>query len=300
MKRTPERNGCVKAWLLAAALAGAALAAPAVPGQQKGAGEDRAWLGVFLDDEVDGGVRLVALVPGGPAELAGLRPGDIVIGAGNAQISDVAEFTITLRGFRPGMDLELQLLRSGQALARAVRLADWTTKAIAPPPLLAPPSPPLPVLAPAPARRCEDYGLYLATVPAELRAHLGAPPEAGLLVRSIDPDRPAAAAGFRVGDVLVSLGKRPVRGLDDVERMLGRQARSDEALVAALVRDRKPTEIRIEGGTTVTRGSTLRAAEALEEYRRQVAEQVVRQEIERLRARIRQLERELESLDPER
>ena len=39
----------------------------------------RAWLGVWLGDAVDGGVRIVETVRGGPAHLAGVQAGDTIV-----------------------------------------------------------------------------------------------------------------------------------------------------------------------------------------------------------------------------
>ena len=40
------------------------------------------WMGVFLGDAVDGGVQIVALVPGGPAQAGGLQRGDVLVRVG--------------------------------------------------------------------------------------------------------------------------------------------------------------------------------------------------------------------------
>jgi S1-C subfamily serine protease len=44
---------------------------------------------------------------------------------------------------------------------------------------------------------------------------------AGAYVGQVTPSSPAAQAGLRQGDVLLSLNRRPVRGASDIERALG-------------------------------------------------------------------------------
>ncbi|HWG14694.1 MAG TPA: MarR family transcriptional regulator [Streptosporangiaceae bacterium] len=58
-------------------------------------------------------------------------------------------------------------------------------------------------------------GLVLAPahVTISMRAAVGLPPVPGLLVRSVEPDSPAARAGLRPGDVLVAAGHRELRSI---------------------------------------------------------------------------------------
>jgi serine protease Do len=61
-------------------------------------------------------------------------------------------------------------------------------------------------------------GVALAppSVAARLRRAVGLEERDGLLVQSVDPEGPAAAAGVREGDLLVAAGGRAVRDLDDL------------------------------------------------------------------------------------
>ena len=61
-------------------------------------------------------------------------------------------------------------------------------------------------------------GAQPTRLPEPLVAELGQ--ETGLLLTSVEPGGPAAAAGLFLGDTLVSLAKQPVRHLDDLLALL--------------------------------------------------------------------------------
>lgn len=48
-------------------------------------------------------------------------------------------------------------------------------------------------------------------------------PETGVLVASVEPISPAAAAGLRPNDVIIALGGQPIKGIDDLHRLLGEE-----------------------------------------------------------------------------
>ncbi|MDB4953702.1 MAG: serine protease [Myxococcales bacterium] len=59
-------------------------------------------------------------------------------------------------------------------------------------------------------------GVMVMGLTPELRAHFGAPKDAGLLVARVQPNSPAARAGIQVGDVLTTVGGTKVQGAADV------------------------------------------------------------------------------------
>lgn len=67
-----------------------------------------------------------------------------------------------------------------------------------------------------PPRRHLGIALVPSHVAARLRAAVGLPERAGLLVRGVEPDGPAAAAGILVGDLIVRAGSSPIAGIDDL------------------------------------------------------------------------------------
>jgi serine protease Do len=66
----------------------------------------------------------------------------------------------------------------------------------------------------APARPRLGVALAPPRAARRLRAAVGLPEREGLLVRGVEPDSPAAAAGLEPGDLLVAAGGTPLRGYD--------------------------------------------------------------------------------------
>ena len=86
-------------------------------------------------------------------------------------------------------------------------------------------------------------GVELSEITPDLRAHFGAPREAGVLVGRVVDDSPAAQAGVRVGDVITAINGEPVGSGWDVRRLVGSLDEGDAAILE-LVRDGGPLEVR--------------------------------------------------------
>ena len=75
----------------------------------------RPWLGVYAEESDDGQVVVLSLADGGPALQAGIRPGDVIVSAGDDRVHGLADFYRKLwHGRGPGDRVTLTVEREGE------------------------------------------------------------------------------------------------------------------------------------------------------------------------------------------
>ncbi len=98
---------------------------PGVGQREQRAGGYGAWLGTVPDfTPVEEGVLLSGVTAGSPADEAGLRKGDILVGLGTHEVTDLEAFTAALRAHKPGDVVALRYLREGETRETTARLGD--------------------------------------------------------------------------------------------------------------------------------------------------------------------------------
>ena len=84
----------------------------------------RPWLGMYTQ-QADGRLVVGGLAPGSPAEQAGVKAGDLVLGVAGERTPSLAEFLRKVwRLGGPGVEVPLMLARQGDVLRLSVRSAD--------------------------------------------------------------------------------------------------------------------------------------------------------------------------------
>lgn len=132
----------------------------------------RPRLGVLLEGAEN---RVDQLVPGGPAEHAGLREGDRVVAVADVAVANAQHITRALLRRRTGESVPVEAIRGGAALTVQVALAEA-------------PLPPAPADAPL-------AGALLELTPGA--------PRSVVRVTALETASPFAAAGLRVGDEIL-------------------------------------------------------------------------------------------------
>ncbi len=268
------------------AVSGLILAAGVVVADASDPNGDRAWLGVFLGEAVDGGVPVIALFPGGPAARGGVRSGDVVLRAGERPLLDPDELVRVLEDRSPGDRLHLEVLRTGERLKVVVELGERRE----------PPSGTFTVEAPslwsvpgAPAALEVHRGLRVVDMTPELRRHYGAPELAGILVTRIDPEISRGAPDLKVGDVVVRLADDRVESVSEFHRLLELAMAGTEApLLLELVRRGNSAEALLQRPQPIRAAAPPGASAAME--------QAILREIQRLESRIEELQEHLERM----
>jgi S1-C subfamily serine protease len=77
-----------------------------------------------FDLRQDQGVLVLEVTPGSPAAAAGIRPGDVLVRAGDRRLDTVETFLAVLRGRSPGDSLEVTFARGGDERTVTVRLGE--------------------------------------------------------------------------------------------------------------------------------------------------------------------------------
>lgn len=101
----------------------------------------RGWLGVEAQDvspelaaafdlEVGQGVLISGVLRGGPADLAGIRPGDLITNINGTRIHDTLGLLNTIAANQPGHELEIKALRNGKELSLMAKVAERPGKRI--------------------------------------------------------------------------------------------------------------------------------------------------------------------------
>lgn len=212
-----------------------------VDGALDGRKVERPWLGARLQSmdrdlaEALGATRISGAVAmriyeGGPADRAGLKPGDIVTRVDGFSVADArgVNYRLTTRG--AGNVATVSVLRDGREIDLKVRLA----------------SPPK--LTEADFRNLSGNhpldGARVANLLPTLAEDLQLDLTDGVVVVSVRRGSIAARLGFRPGDVIVDIGQQKIASLRDLEGMLRNRRRVWDMTVN---RGGRSLELRVPG-----------------------------------------------------
>jgi len=158
----------------------------------------RGWLGVYIQrltpeaaENLGLSGRRGALVSdvtsGGPAEKAGIRSGDVIVGFNGKEIRDEHDLPLAVASTKPGKTVDVRLLREGKEMTIAVAIAEMEGE----------PGKPagghdLP----------ENLGLTVQDITPEIAQRFEIEITKGVVVTGVADGSPAEDAGFNEGDIV--------------------------------------------------------------------------------------------------
>lgn len=158
------------------------------------------------------GVLVSSVMPGGPAEKAGIRPGDVITAIDGTPVDDPNAFRNRIATTPPGTTVTLAVLRDGREQQIQAKLAELTAESAR-----------TEQFSKEPAGEGQRLGIAVEPLTREIAQQLGiGKGTQGLVVRDVDPAGPAADAGIQPGDVIVQVNRQPVRSPSDMLAALKR------------------------------------------------------------------------------
>jgi len=202
---------------------------PALPNRDAAPAKiaEAGYLGLLADDRAEQGrgVRVIEVVPGGPADKAGLEKGDLITAIDGHAVRRMSDFAQVLERSLPGKTVQFQISRDGVesktevVLGRRPAANDMAFPKFGLLPDESPDPGSLPLYSGTPTRRTPAAGgarLGVRTVPITEQGRRDAKPALlpahGALVSFVTQDSPAAAAGIPLGAVITDVDGQRIEG----------------------------------------------------------------------------------------
>ena len=164
---------------------------------------------------------------GGPAEKAGLEPGDVIRAVNGTPIEDSGDLPPLIGAMAPGSTVELDILRNGKPIERTLKLTQLDPSAVAD---TTPRRGGDREEMPAPAKSANRLGLSGQDLDAKDRARLGLRSDEGVGLSRVE-GAAARSAGLRPGDVVLRVGTTPIGSVDALDRELSKLRDSDTVML---------------------------------------------------------------------
>jgi serine protease Do len=189
----------------------------------------RGWLGVMIQQitpqirdklglTTDSGALVSQVTPGGPAEKAGIRRGDVIVSFGDQPIKDMNDLPFLVAKSEVGKKVPVTVIRKGEKRTFQVTIGQMKEEEEAEVPMeetgIAP-----------------DLGLSLENLSPELASRFKIPEQTGVLITKVEQGSAADQAGLRPGDVVLEVEQEEVRSSQEFTSKMAAYPRGQAALL---------------------------------------------------------------------
>jgi len=194
----------------------------------------RGWIGVSIQEltpelaksfglKEPNGVLVSSVTPGDPAEKAGLKAGDIIVGFNGKTITELSDLPRTVASTPPGKTVEVKVIRDGKEKAFFIKVGTKVEEGVKEKPSeekeMAPD---------------ERLGFSVQSVTPDIAKRLGLKDTEGVIVSAVKPDSPAGSAGLQRGDIVKEVDRKPVKNMKDYEKAIAATEKKDVVLLLIL------------------------------------------------------------------
>ena len=168
------------------------------------------------------GALVSQVVPGSPADKAGIEQGDVIVSFDGRPIADSKDLPRIVASTPTGKTVTVKLLRDGKEIERQAKISEMEGESVAA----------------AETPKHPSLGIAVQNLTPEIARELGPKKSTGVVVTGVEPGSPAAEARIQVGDVIQSVNRQPVKSVADLAKIV-EKAKDGENLLLLVQRDRQ-------------------------------------------------------------
>ncbi len=204
----------------------------------------RGWLGVRIQTVTDEiaeslglgkarGALVASLTTTGPAEKAGVKPGDVIIRFNDKDVTDMRALPRIVANAEIGKTAGMVVWRDGKEVKLNVMVGELE---IAEDQGLIEKASPAEPEAPQLGDAVKELGIKVLALTPSLRNQFGiASDVAGLVVMDIEPDADAVRKGLAEGDVIVEMNQTAVKSVAEAAKVIAEAKASKKSSVLMLI-----------------------------------------------------------------
>ena len=160
------------------------------------------------------GVLVNSVDADGPAERAGLRPGDVVTAVNGTRVDNANALRNQIAGTAPGKEVALTVLRDAREQEIRAKLGELPANKES-----------IDSDTAQKESRRDQLGITVEPLTPELSRQLKVHPGTqGVVVADVDPSGPAAEAGIETDDVILQVNREPIKSAVELRAALRRSA----------------------------------------------------------------------------
>lgn len=158
------------------------------------------------------GAFVTQVAPNGPAEKAGLEPGDVVLSLDGRKVNDTQGLQGIVERLEVGKSYPVVVSRDGSQQSLSVTVEEMPANLT-----LVSQNSSEEEQAPSTENDVDQLGLTVTPITSQLSRQLGLNASEGLVVTNVEEGSVAGKAGVSTGDVITRVGNTPVKTVDELK-----------------------------------------------------------------------------------